>query len=132
MKAKELKKINIAINGDENNKTEIVYNNVIQNMGLTEAEQLKYMKSKITDLELELRNKTLSILLILISIVGIGFGLFLMIQDLYLIGSLFIVVTFIGVIIRFYLMYKNVINSHKSSEYEKIEQLRKLLNERIR
>ncbi len=132
MKVKDLKKINIAINGDENNKTEIVYNNVIQNMGLTEEEQLKYLKSKINDLELELRNKTLSILLIIISFIGIGFGLFLMIQDLYLFGSIFIIVTFVGVIVRFYLMYKNVIDSHKSSEYEKIEQLRKLLNEKIR
>ena len=28
MKAKDFKKINISINGDENNRSEIVYNNV--------------------------------------------------------------------------------------------------------
>jgi len=129
---KDLKKVNILINGDENSKTEVVYNNVIQNMGLTEEEQLKYLKSKINDLELELRNKTITILLTIISILGVGLGLFLMIQDLHLIGSIFIVTTFIGVIIRFYMMYKNVISIHKNSEYDKIEQLRKLLNDRIR
>ena len=132
MKVKDLKKINIAINGDENNKTEIVYNNVIQNMGLTEEEQIKYLKSKISELEIEKRNRTLTFLLILISIVGMSFGLFLMVKDLYFLGTLFILTTFIGVIVRFYLMYKNVMNINKNMEYEKIEQLRKLLNERIR
>ena len=132
MKVKDLKKINIAINGDENNKTEIVYNNVIQNMGLTEEEQIKYLKSKISELEIEKRNRTLTFLLILISIVGMSFGLFLMVKDLYFLGTLFILTTFIGVIIRFYLMYKNVMNINKNMEYDKIEQLRKLLNERIR
>ena len=132
MKVKDLKKINIAINGDENNKTEIVYNNVIQNMGLTEEEQIKYLKSKISELEIEKRNRTLTFLLILISIVGMSFGLFLMVKDLYFLGTLFILTTFIGVIVRFYLMYKNVMNINKNMEYDKIEQLRKLLNERIR
>ena len=132
MKAKDLKKINISISGEENNKTEIVYNNVIQNMGLNSEEQLKYFKSKINDLELEMHNRTVAIMLILISILGIGFGIFLMIKDIYLLGSLFIIVTFFGVIIRFYLMYKNVLNFKKNAEYEKIESLRKILNSRIR
>lgn len=132
MKTKEIKKINILINGDENNKSEIVYNNVIQNMGLNEEEQVKYLKTKITHLELELKNKTLTALLSLISALGIGFGLFLMVQDLYFLGSLFITTTFVGIIVRFYLMYKNVANLYKSLEFEKIEQLRKILNDRIK
>lgn len=132
MKSKDLKKINIAINGDEFNKTEIVYNNVIQNMGLNSEEQLKYLKSKVNDLELEMHNRTVAIILMIISILGIGFGIFLMIKDIYILGSLFIAVTFIGVIIRFYLMYRNVLNAKKNTEYEKIENLRKLLNDRIR
>lgn len=132
MKKNELKKLNIAITGDENNKTEIVYNNVIQNMNLTSEEQINYLKNKINELELENKNRSLTSLLILISIVGIGFGLFLLIQDIYFLGSLFIITTFIGVIIRFYLMYKNVTNLNKNIEYEKIEQIRRLLNERLR
>ena len=132
MKKNELKKLNIAITGDENNKTEVVYNNVIQNMNLTSEEQINYLKNKINELELENKNRSLTSLLILISIVGIGFGLFLLIQDIYFLGSLFIITTFIGVIIRFYLMYKNVTNLNKNIEYEKIEQIRRLLNERLR
>lgn len=132
MKTKELKKINILINGDENNKTEIVYNNVIQNLGLTEEEQIKYLKSKISELEVEKKNRTLTFLLILISIIGISFGLLLLIKDLYFLGALFIITTFIGVILRFYLMYRDVMNINKNMEYDKIEQIRKLLNDRIR
>ena len=132
MKKNELKKLNIAITGDENNKTEIVYNNVIQNMNLTSEEQINYLKNKINELELENKNRSLTSLLILISIVGIGFGLFLLIQDIYFLGSLFIITTFIGVIIRFYLMYKNVTNLNKNIEYEKIEQIRRLLEERLK
>ncbi len=132
MKKNELKKLNIAITGDENNKTEVVYNNVIQNMNLTSEEQINYLKNKINELELENKNRSLTSLLILISIVGIGFGLFLLIQDIYFLGSLFIITTFIGVIIRFYLMYKNVTNLNKNIEYEKIEQIRRLLNERLK
>lgn len=132
MKKNELKKLNIAITGDENNKTEIIYNNVIQNMNLTSEEQINYLKNKINELELENKNRSLTSLLILISIVGIGFGLFLLIQDIYFLGSLFIITTFIGVIIRFYLMYKNVTNLNKNIEYEKIEQIRRLLNERLK
>ena len=127
MKKNELKKLNIAITGDENNKTEIVYNNVIQNMNLTSEEQINYLKNKINELELENKNRSLTSLLILISIIGIGFGLFLLIQDIYFLGSLFIITTFVGVIIRFYLMYKNVTNLNKNIEYEKIEQIRRLL-----
>ena len=132
MKKNELKKLNIAITGDENNKTEVVYNNVIQNMNLTSEEQINYLKNKINELELENKNRSLTSLLILISIVGIGFGLFLLIQDIYFLGSLFIITTFIGVIIRFYLMYKNVTNLNKNIEYEKIEQIRRLLEERLK
>ena len=132
MKKNELKKINISINGDENNKTEIVYNNVIQNMGLTSEEQINYLKSKINELELENKNRLLTSLLIMISVLGMGFGLFLLIYDEYLLGSIFIITTFVGVIIRFYLMYKNATKLNKNLEYEKIEQIRRLLNERIK
>ena len=132
MKKNELKKLNIAITGDENNKTEIVYNNVIQNMNLTSEEQINYLRNKINELELENKNRSLTSLLILISIIGVGFGLFLLIQDVYFLGSLFIITTFIGVVVRFYLMYKNVTNLNKNIEYEKIEQIRRLLEERLK
>lgn len=132
MKVKDMKKINIAIDGDENTKSEVVYNNVIQNLDLTNEEQINYLKTKVTYLELEMKNKNLTILLSIISLIGISFGLFLMIQDLYLLGSIFIITTFIGVVVRFYLMYKNIAHAYKNMEFEKIETIRKLINEKLR
>ncbi|MBR1718144.1 MAG: hypothetical protein IJ715_02610 [Bacilli bacterium] len=132
IKNKDLKKINILINGDELNRSEIIYNNVISNLNLTEEEQVKYLKDKATKLELEIKSRSLTILLCLISLVGIGFGIFLLMNDLYLIGSLFIVVTFVGVFIRFYLMYQNIINLTKSREFEKVDALKEILEARLR
>ena len=132
MKNKDLKKINILINGDEKDRSEIIYNNIISNLSLTEEEQVKYLKDKATKLELELRSRTLTILLCLISLVGIGLGVFLLMNDLYVMGTLFIVVTFIGVIARFYLMYQNIINKTKSREFEKVDALKEILESKLR
>lgn len=132
MKSKDFKKINISINGDENNRSEIVYNNVISNLNLTSDEQINYLKNKASLLELELKNRRLTTLLCIISIIGISFGVGLLIQDLYVLGSIFIIITFIGVILRFSLMYKNMIESTKSKEFEKVESLKKLLEEKLK
>ena len=132
IKNKDLKKINILINGDETDRSEVIYNNVISNLNLTEEEQVKYLKDKATKLELELRSRTLTMLLCIISFIGIGFGIFLLMNDLYIIGTLFIAVTFIGVIIRFYLMYQNIINKTKSREFEKVDALKEILEAKLK
>lgn len=132
IKNKDLKKINILINGDEKDRSEIIYNNIISNLNLTEEEQVKYLKDKATKLELELRSRSLTMLLCIISLIGIGFGIFLLVNDLYIIGSLFITITFIGVITRFYLMYQNIINKTKSREFEKVDALKEILEDRLR
>ena len=132
IKNKDLKKINILINGDETDRSEVIYNNVISNLNLTEEEQVKYLKDKATKLELELRSRTLTMLLCIISFIGIGFGIFLLMNDLYIIGTLFIATTFIGVIIRFYLMYQNIINKTKSREFEKVDALKEILETKLK
>ena len=129
---RDFKKINISITGDESNRSEIIYNNVISNMSLTEEEQIKYLKRKSETLELELKNKKLTILLTIISIIGISFGIMLLVKDVYFLGTLFIVITFVGVICRFYLMYKNMIQSTKSKEFEKIENLKRILEDKLK
>ena len=58
-------KVDISINGNESSKSEIVYNNIIQN--LDKEEQVKYLKNKVTTLELEMKNKMVALILILIS-----------------------------------------------------------------
>jgi cobalamin biosynthesis protein CobD/CbiB len=123
-------KIDISINGDENSKSEIVYNNVIQ--GLDQDQQVKYLKNKVTTLELEMKNKLIALILFLIVLVGFSIGIYFLILDLYLLGTIVIFLTFIGVMIRFYMMYKAILKVTHSMEFDKIEHLRKILNMRLK
>lgn len=125
-------KIDIHINGEETSKSEIVYNNLIENMKLTEKDQLNYLKAKVINLELEEKNKRLTILLSIISLIGIGFGCYLLVADFHFLGILFIFGTFIGVMIRSYLMFKNVLSITKSTKYDKIESIRKILDSKLK
>lgn len=123
-------KIDIKINGDETSKSEIVYNNIIEN--LAKEDQIKYLKSKVTLLEIEMKNKLISLILFLIVLVGFSIGIYFLILDLYLIGTLIIFLTFIGVMIRFYMIYKSIIKVTHSMEFDKVEKLKKLLDKRLK
>ena len=124
--------LNIFISGEENNKSEIVYNNVVKNMKLTKEEQVEYLKIKVAQLELEMKNRMLLAFLLLISLFGLGFGLYLMILNIYWLGIIVVFGTFFGVAIRAYLMYKNTIKLVRTSEYDKVEQLRHMLNLKLK
>lgn len=123
-------KIDISINGNEMSKSEIVYNNVIQN--LTKDEQVKYLKSKVTLLEIEMKNKLTALILILIAIVSFSIGIYFLTLDLYILGSIVIFLTFIGVTIKFYMIYKSILKVTHSMEFDKVEHLRKLLNMKLK
>mgnify|MGYP000031733703 FL=1 len=49
-------------------------------------------------------------------------------MDIYILGILFVVATFVFVAIKFYLMYKKMLKITKSMEFDKIEHLRDILN----
>lgn len=123
-------KIDIRINGDEKSKSEIVYNNIID--GLNKEDQIKYLKSKVTLLELQMKNKLIALILFLIVLVGFSIGIYFLVLDLYVIGTLVIFLTFIGVMIRFNMMYKSVIKVTHSMEFDKVEKLKKLLDKRLK
>ena len=61
MKKTDFKKINIQINGEETNRNEIIYNNIISNLNLTQEEQVNYLKNKASNLELELKIEDLQL-----------------------------------------------------------------------
>ena len=121
-------KVKISITGEERSKNEIVYNNIIENLKLTEEEQVKYLKNKVTNLEIEMHNKMITILLILLSIIGLTLGIGLIIMDIYILGILFVIATFVFVAIKFYLLYKKMLKITNSMEFDKIEHLRDILN----
>ena len=124
--------LNIYISGEENNKSEIIYNNVVKNMKLSKDEQVEYLRTKVTQLELEMKNRKLITILLLISLFGLGFGLFLMILNIYWLGIIVVFGTFFGVAIKAYIMYKNMIKMVRTSEYDKVEKLRQMLNLRLK
>ena len=133
MKAtKDFKKINILINGEESNRDEIIYNNLISNLNLTEEEQVKYLKRRAMTLEQEIKNQKLTLLLCFISLIGLSVGVILLVQNIYFLGILFIITTFVGVILRFHLMYKNMIEDSKSHEFDRVEQLKSILEDRLK
>ena len=57
---KDLEPISILIRGNEKNKNEIIYNNIVDKMdemNLSKDDQVEYLKSKISILESETHNK---------------------------------------------------------------------------
>lgn len=123
-------KVNISINGNEKSKNEIIYNNVMEE--LNQEEQVKYLKSKVTRLELEMKNKMVALILILSSIIGFSIGIYFLILNLFVLGTIIIFSTFIVVMIRFYMMYKSILNIIRDKEFDKVDQLYKLLNSRLK
>lgn len=123
-------KILLKITGDESSKSEIVYNNIIDNLG--KEDQIKYLKSKVTLLEVQMKNKLIALILFLIVLVGFSIGIYFLIIDFYLLGTLIIFLTFIGVMIRFYMIYKSIIKVTHSMEFDKIEKLKKLLDKKLK
>ena len=69
---KDNKKLKIVINGNEKNKSEIVYNNLLNNMDSTDIskdKQIDYLKSRINFLETNIKSKALLTLIVLINFV---------------------------------------------------------------
>lgn len=120
--------VKISITGEEKSKNEIIYNNIIENLKLSEEEQVKYLKNKVTNLEIQMHNRFITLILIICSITGLSLGIALIILDIYILGILFVVITFVLVSIKFYCMYKKMLKISKSMEFDKIEHLRDILN----
>ncbi len=124
--------INITIDGTENNKSEIIYNNVIQNMELSEEEQVRYLKLKVSLLEMEMRNKMWLLILTIISLIGMGSGIYFLMIDIYFLGIILVVGTFSGVVAKLFSMYKIMMDMNHNTEFDKIEHLRKMLNMKLK
>ena len=124
--------INITIDGTENNKSEIIYNNVIQNMELSEEEQVRYLKLKVSLLEMEMRNKMWLLILTIISLIGMGSGIYFLMIDIYFLGIILVVGTFSGVVAKLFSMYNIMMDMNHNTEFDKIEHLRKMLNMKLK
>lgn len=132
---KENKKLKIVIKGNENNKSEIVYNNLINNMestDLSKDKQIEYLKSRINYLETNIKNKFILGIILVLNLVILALGIFFMYLDVYFLGILLSILSFILVIVLL-LKFKNKnINYELNDDFTEIDTLRKLLNTKLK
>ncbi len=135
--AKETKKgkINIAINGDEKYKSEIVYNNIMNTMNnenISKEDQIEYFKEKLTLLEASRKNTLKQVIIVLIGLLILILGLFLTCIQFYTLGIIFSILSFVLTIFLIIKFTNNNSYSIQSKKYEEIETLRKIIDSKIK
>lgn len=132
---KDIEPISILIRGTEKNKNEIIYNNIVDKMdemNLSKEDQVEYLKSKISILESETHNKLNLMLSILVCFIMLGFGIYFVATDLYLFGTLIVLLSVFILMFKMYQYFKTSMNISKPDNYDKIEHLREILNMRLK
>lgn len=122
--------LNIAISGDEKNKNEIVYNNIVEQMDklkMTKQEQIDYLKLKITTLENEYQNNMIIMFTIIFSFALLCVGIYLLVTDDYVLGSLFILLAFVLTVFK---LIRTLARDRKirNKKFVELESIRNSLN----
>ena len=123
--------LNIAINGDEKNKNEIVYNNIVEQMDklkMTKQEQIDYLKLKITTLENEYQNNLTILFTLIITFVLLCVGIYLLITNDYVLGIIFVLLAFIVTVFK---LIKTLARDRKirNKKFVELESIRNSLNQ---
>ena len=132
---KDLEPISILIRGNEKNKNEIIYSNIVDKMdemNLSKDAQVEYLKSKISILESETHNKLSLMISILVCLIILGVGIYFVAIDLYLFGALVAFLSVFVLMFKRYQSFKTSMNICKPDNYDKIEHLREILNMRLK
>ena len=122
--------LNIAVSGDEKNKNEIVYNNVVdamERLNMTKDEQVEYLKTKITTLETDYQNNMMILFTIFLSLAVMSVGIYLLITNDYILGISFVL---IGFALTVYKLIKALIRDRKirNKKFMELEGIRSSLN----
>ncbi len=122
--------LNIAVSGDEKNKNEIVYNNVVDAMdklNMSKNDQIDYLKTKLTTLETEYQNNIVILVTLVLSVALICIGIYLLINNDYALGIIFIT---IGFLITVYKLISTLIKDRKirNKKFMELESIRNSLN----
>ena len=120
------------IHGTEKNKKDIIYHNVIENMKLSKEEQVKYLKSRVDILELEMKNRMIFMILVFVGIFGNMAGIIALIGNLYILGISLIILTFICIFVKLYFLFRNLVKQTSNTEFDQIEELKKLVNMKLK
>lgn len=124
------KVMNIAITGEEKNKKEIVYNNVVEameNLKMTKDEQIEYLKTKVACMENDYQSNITILIMLGISILLLGLGLYLMAVDSLLLGILLVIISFVLIVGKLLLTIKRYTTIH-TKKFMEIDTLRNNLN----
>ena len=128
-----MKKIKITIDGNEKNKSEIVYNNVIDDMNdnnLSKEQQIEYLKERINYLETSMKNKIHLGLIIIINSIIFALGLLFMFIDIYALGIIFSLTAFVLIILL--LCFNKNIKPEIDTEFDSTEKLRKKITSKLK
>lgn len=122
--------LSIAISGDEKNKNEIVYNNIVDTMDklkMTKQEQIDYLKLKITSLENEYHNNMVILVTLVLSFALLCVGIYLLVTNDYLLGIIFVLLAFF---ITVYKLIKTLARDRKirNKKFVELESIRNSLN----
>lgn len=121
--------LNIAVSGDEKNRNEIVYNNVVDAMDklkMSKTEQIDYLKMKITTLESEYQNNMVILVTLVLSFVLLCIGMYLLVTNDYVLGIVFIL---LGFVITVYKLVKTLARDRKirNKKFMELESIRNSL-----
>lgn len=124
------KVMNIAITGEEKNKKEIVYNNVVEamdNLKMTKDEQIEYLKTKVACMENDYQSNIAILITLCISILLLSLGLYLVATDSLVLGIVLVILSFILVVGKLLLTIKKYTTIH-TKKFMEIDTLRNNLN----
>lgn len=122
--------LNIAISGEEKNKNEIIYNNIVEAMEtlkMSKDDQIEYLKNKVSNMEHQYHNNISILIVLVVSLMLMCLGLYLVATDEFLLG---IVLTFIGFALSIIKLLSTIRKSNaiRNKKYIELESLRDSLS----
>lgn len=126
----EKKGMNITITGEEKNKNEIIYNNVVDamdNLKMTKDEQIEYLKTKVSNMENTYQSNIIILITLVISILLLGLGLYLVATDQILLGIALSILGFLVIVVKLLLTLKRY-TSMRTKKYIEIDSLKENLS----
>lgn len=122
--------LNIAISGEEKNKNEIIYNNIVEAMEslkMSKDDQIEYLKTKVSDMEHQYQNNILILVILVISTLLLCLGLYLVATDEFLLG---VILSFIGFALAITKLLTTIKkdNAIRNKKYMKLESLKNSLS----
>lgn len=126
----EKKGMNITITGEEKNKNEIIYNNVVDamnNLKMTKDEQIEYLKTKVSNMENTYQSNIMILITLIISILLLGLGLYLVATNQIFLGIVLVLLGFSVIVVKLLLTLRRY-TSMRTKKYIEIDSLKENLS----